>query len=79
MATRISVRKNPNGQHAGWACKHSVKTAHPTECEGHVVLCERCAAAVKNGAELLDYMSRQPIEAAKLTPVPLARRAAAAK
>jgi hypothetical protein len=79
MATRISVRKNPNGQHAGWACKHSVKAAQPAECDGHVVLCERCHASVKNGAELLDYETRQPIVAAKVTPAGQATRAAAAK
>lgn len=78
MATRISVVKNPNGQFAGWMCKHSSHAAQNAECDGHVVLCERCASAVKNGAELLNDDTRQPVQAVKTTAVPLARRAAAA-
>lgn len=79
MATRISVRKNPNGQPGGWACKHSVKTAQPAESAGHVILCERCHASVKNGAELLNYETRQPIDPAKITLPGLAKSAAATK
>ena len=60
MATRISVVKNPDGQFTGWACKHSGKTPGKVESEGHVILCERCASAVKNGAELLNDDTRQP-------------------
>jgi hypothetical protein len=78
MATRISVRKNSNGQFVGWICKHSAKTAQPAESNGHVILCDKCAASVRNGAELLDYLTRQPVEATKLTEAGQAKRAAAA-
>lgn len=78
MATRISVVRNPNGSCKGWMCKHSAHAAQHAECDGHVVLCERCASAVRNGAELLDDDSRQTIEPAKITSVPVAKRAAAA-
>jgi hypothetical protein len=76
MATRISLRKNPNGQPAGWICKHSLKTGKSTQSSGDVTLCDKCAASVKNGAELLDYLTRQPIETAHAGQ---AKRAAAAK
>ena len=79
MATRISVRKNPNGQFAGWTCKHSSNAGQPAECDGHVILCERCHASVGNGAELLNYETRQPIEPAKVTLAALVKRAAAGK
>ena len=47
MSTRISVVKNPNGQFQGWMCKHSSKTTtQNAECDGHAILCERCASAV---------------------------------
>jgi hypothetical protein len=78
MATRISVVRNPNGQFTAWMCKHSSKTSHHAECDGHVVLCERCASAVKNGAELLNDEDRQPVEALKVTAVPMVKRAVAA-
>jgi hypothetical protein len=78
MATRISVVKNPNGQFQGWMCKHSSQTVQPAESNGHVVLCERCASAVKNGAELLHDDTRQPIEAVRITAVAVRKRAAAA-
>jgi len=78
MATRISVRKN-NGQFAGWTCKHSAKSAQPAEIDGHVILCERCHASVKNGAELLNYETRQALDAAKISLTGQAKRAAAAK
>jgi len=74
MATRISVRKNPNGQFAAWICKHSAKIGQPAECNGHVILCDKCSAS-----ELLNYETRQPIEAVKVTPAGQAKRAAAAK
>ncbi len=67
MATRISVVKNPNGQFAGWTCKHSSKIAPSAECNGHVVLCRRCASSVGNGAQLLNDDTREPIEPAKIT------------
>jgi hypothetical protein len=78
MATRISVRQNPNGQSGGWICKHSAKTGQPAESNGQVILCEKCAASVRNGAELLDYLTRQPIAAAKVTDAGQGKRAAAA-
>jgi hypothetical protein len=79
MATRISVIKNPNGQFQAWMCKHSGHAAASSECDGHVVLCERCASAVGNGAELLNDETGQPIQAGKLTTVKVAKRAAAGK
>ena len=80
MATRISVRKHNAGQFAGWICKHSAKTGQPAECADHVILCERCSASVRNGAELLNYETRQPIAAAKVTAATTqAKRAAAGK
>ena len=54
MATRISVVQNPHAEFTAWMCKHASKTAQTAESEGHVVLCDRCASAVKNGAELLN-------------------------
>jgi hypothetical protein len=78
MATRISLRQHSNGKFSGWACKHSIKAAQPAECDGHVVLCERCQSAVKNGADLLNYLTRQTIEPAKITVGKLVKRAAAA-
>jgi hypothetical protein len=79
MATRITVIKNPNGQFKGWMCKHSSQSVHNAECDGHVVLCERCASAVKNGAELLNDENRQPVEPIKVTVVAMVKRAAAGK
>ena len=78
MATRITVVKNPNGQFKAWMCKHSSHTVHNAECDGHVVLCDRCASAVGNGAELLDDDNHQPVEPLKVTAVRVAKRAAAA-
>jgi hypothetical protein len=78
MATRISVVKNPNGQFTSWKCKHSSST-HNAECDGHAVLCERCASAVKNGAELLNDDDGQPVQVAKITTVAVVKRAAAGK
>ena len=79
MATRISVVKNPNGPCQGWKCKHSGHVSNPAECDGHVVLCERCASAVGNGAELLSDDDGQPIQHTKITSVKVARRAAAGR
>jgi len=79
MATRISVIKNPNGQFQGWKCKHSGHVNNPAECDGHVVLCDRCASAVGNGAELLNDENGQPIQPVKITAVKIAKRAAAGK
>ena len=79
MATRISVVRNPTGQFTAWMCKHSSKTAQNAEGDGHVILCERCASAVKNGAELLNDDNRQPVEPAKVTVTALAKRAAVGK
>jgi hypothetical protein len=70
------VVKNVSGQFQGWKCKHSAP--QNAECEGHVVLCERCASAVKNGAELLSDDDRQVIEAAKTSVTAVVKRAAAA-
>jgi len=78
MATRISVLKNPNGQFKGWMCKHSSHAAQSSECDGHVVLCERCASAFKNGAELLNDENHQPVEPIKVTAVPVLKKRAAA-
>jgi hypothetical protein len=79
MATRITVVKNPNGQLQGWMCKHSSHAVHNSECDGHVVLCERCASAVRNGAELLNDENRQLVQPIKVTAVALAKRAVAGK
>jgi hypothetical protein len=78
MATRISVVKNPKGQFNGWTCKHSIQSAQASECEGHTILCDRCAAAVQNGAELLNDAGGQQIQPAKITTVKFVKRAAAA-
>jgi hypothetical protein len=78
MATRITVVKNPNGQFQGWMCKHSRHAVHNAECDGHVVLCERCASAVRNGAELLSDGNGEQVEPVKITAVPVVKRAAAA-
>jgi hypothetical protein len=78
MATRITVVKNPTGQFQAWMCKHSSHAVHAAECDGHVVLCERCTSAVRNGAELLSDENRQPVQAAKVTAVPVVKRTAAA-
>jgi len=78
MATRISVLRNPNGQFTGWMCKHSGKAPGQAEANGHVILCERCASAVKNGAELLNDENGQPVEPIKITVVAVVKRAAAA-
>jgi hypothetical protein len=77
MATRITVVKNPDGQFQGWKCKHSRHAVHHAECDGHVVLCERCASAVRNGAELLNDENGQPVQTVKVTAVRVAKRAAA--
>lgn len=74
MSTRISVVKNPNGQFKGWMCKHSGHAPQNSECDGHVVLCERCASAVKNGAELLNDDNHQPVEAIKMTTVAVLKK-----
>jgi hypothetical protein len=79
MATRITVLRNPNGQFKGWMCKHSSHAVHNAECDGHVVLCERCASAVRNGAELLNDENGQPVQAANVTAVRVAKRAAAGR
>jgi hypothetical protein len=79
MATRISVVKNPKGQHQAWMCKHSAHAGQSSECEGHVVLCERCASAVGNGAELLNDENGQPIQPVKITAVKVAKKAAAGR
>ena len=79
MATRISVVKNPNGGFKAWMCKHSKNDVHSAESDGHVVLCERCASAVRNGAELLNDDNGQPIQPIKVTAVKAAKRAAAGK
>ena len=78
MATRITVVKNPNGQFKGWMCKHSNHAPTNSECDGHVVLCERCASAVKNGAELLNDDNQQPVEPIKTTVVPVLKKKAVA-
>lgn len=78
MATRITVVKNPNGQFKGWMCKHSGHAPTNSECDGHVVLCERCASAVKNGAELLNDDNQQPVEPIKITSVPVMKKKAVA-
>ncbi len=78
MATRITVVRNPNGQFKAWMCKHSLHAVHHAECDGHVVLCDRCASAVRNGAELLDDENRQPVEPSKVTEARVLKRAAAA-
>ena len=78
MATRITVVKNPNGQFKGWMCKHSSHAAQNSECDGHVVLCERCSSAVRNGAELLSNENQQPVEPIKVTSVPVLKKRAAA-
>jgi hypothetical protein len=79
MATRISLVKNPNGQFEAWMCKHSRHAVHNAEGDGHVVLCERCASAVRNGAELLNDDSGQPIQAARITAVKVGKPAVAGK
>ncbi|HTR67774.1 MAG TPA: hypothetical protein VMH85_18480 [Terriglobales bacterium] len=79
MATRISVVKNPNGQFQGWKCKHSRENLQQAECDGHVVLCERCTSAVGNGAELLSDENGQPVEPVKVTTVKVAKRVAAGR
>lgn len=78
MATRITVVKNPNGSAQGWKCKHSSHSTLSAECDGHVVLCERCASAVGNGAELLSDTNGQQIQPVKITPVPVLKKAVAA-
>ncbi len=78
MATRISVLKNPNGQFKGWMCKHSGHAPTNSECDGHIVLCERCASAVKNGAELLNDDNHQPVEAVKVSTVAVLKKRAMA-
>ncbi len=78
MATRISVVKNPNGQFKGWMCKHSSHAVQNSECDGHVVLCERCASAIRNGAELLNDENHQPVEPIKVTSVPVLKKKAVA-
>ena len=78
MATRIAVVKNPTGGFQAWMCKHSSKSVHGAECDGHVVLCDRCAAAVQNGAELLNDENGQPVQQVKITAVKFVKRAAAA-
>jgi len=77
MATRITVVKNPTGSFQAWMCKHSSHAVHQAERDGHVVLCERCASAVRNGAELLSDENGQPVQAVKVTAVPVVKRAAA--
>jgi hypothetical protein len=79
MATRITVIKNPNGQLQGWMCKHSRHGVHNAECDGHVVLCDRCASAVGNGAELLNDENGQQVQPVKVTAVKVAKRAVAGK
>src|SRR5579863_10454650 len=78
MATRITVVKNPNGQAQGWKCKHSGHSSLSAECDGHVVLCERCASAVRNGSELLNDANGERVQAVKISSVPVMKRAAAA-
>lgn len=78
MATRITVLRNPSGQFQGWMCKHSSHTVQNAECDGHVVLCERCASAVRNGADLLNDENGLPVQPVKVTAVRFVKRAAAA-
>ena len=88
MATRITVVKNQNGQFLGWMCKHSSHAVQQPDCDGHVTLCERCASAVKNGADLLadsDLLkgdhhnaAQHNVEPTKIAVVAIAKRAAAA-
>ena len=78
MATRITVVKNQNGQFQGWMCKHSSHAVQPPDCDGHVTLCERCAASVKNGADLLADNDGHKVEPVKTAVVGIAKRAAAA-
>ena len=77
MATRITVVKNPNGQFQGWMCKHSGHAVQNPDSHGHVTLCERCASAVKNGADLLADDDGHKVEPVKIAVVGLAKRAAA--
>jgi hypothetical protein len=79
MATRITVVKNPNGQFQGYKCKHSGHSSQASECNGHVVLCDRCASAVGNGAELLSEENGQQIQPVKVTTVKSAKRATAGR
>ena len=78
MATRITVVQNPAGGFQAWMCKHSSHDVHNAECDNHVVLCERCASAVRNGAELLNHENGQPVQVAKVTAVRVVKRSAAA-
>ena len=78
MATRITVVKNQNGQFLGWMCKHSSHAVQQPDCDGHTTLCERCASAVKNGADLLADDDQHKVEPLKIAVVGIAKRAAAA-
>jgi uncharacterized Fe-S cluster protein YjdI len=78
MATRITVVRNPNGQFKGFMCKHSGYAGLKAECEGHTVLCERCASAVKNGAELFEDDSRELITPTQVAVTAVQKKRAAA-
>ena len=78
MATRITVVKNQNAQFQAWMCKHSSHAVQAPDCNGHTTLCERCASAVKNGADLLSDDDGHKVEPVKIAVVELAKRAATA-
>jgi len=79
MATRITVVKNQKGQFQGWMCKHSSHAVQQPDCNGHVTLCERCASAVKNGADLLSDDDGHKVEPVTIAVVGIAKKAAAAR
>ena len=78
MSTRITVVKNDGGKFQGWMCKHSQHAVQAPDSNGHVTLCERCASAVKNGAELLADDNGHKVEPIKTSVVPIAKKLAAA-
>jgi hypothetical protein len=59
-------------------CKHSGHAVQAPECDGHVTLCERCASAVRNGADLLAHDDGHKVEPVKTAVVGIAKKAAAA-
>ena len=59
-------------------CKHSGHAVQQPDSDGHTTLCERCASAVKNGADLLAADDQHKVEPAKIAVVGIAKRAAAA-
>ena len=78
MPTRITVVKNQNAQFLGWMCKHSSHAVQPPDCDGHTTLCEHCASAVNNGADLLSDDDGHKVQPLKTAVVGIAKRAAAA-